>query len=806
MVRSFSHDAQTHNALETTTKEVQKLPKNLARKIRDVVGYLEDTLGPYVKKIIPSFLAAHYSYIIGMALLGSIVVYPYKNIDYIDALFMSACSVTQAGLNTIDLNSMKLYQQITFYVICVLTTPIFMHSSLCLIRLFWFERHFDNIQENSKLDFKMRRMTAISARSASRVSCDLPMEEGLNVLATKSSSSLSFELPAEPENDASDQDREGREDIIDPRDLMISIALMRENRESNEETGAPLVVSGPAERSISPLQFDAKNKLQSYTGNITDAVESDGYREEILQRTKSHYQSSSSDLCTGVKFDKRANTMNPDDELNFFRRGRKSHRNQERSDTQEDNSNYSDDMQSRLGRQMSAGYLSWTPTIGRNSAFLNLSDQQREELGGVEYRAVKLLSTILVFYYIGFHILGVIFLVPWILRSSKYQHFVQESGITYTWWGFFTSASSFSDLGFTLTPNSMLSFNDSPFVLLVMAFLIIIGNTGFPVLLRFIIWIMFKLSKDLCQFRESLQFLLDHPRRCFTLLFPSAPTWWLFFILIVFNALDLVIFIALDLNAEVVKDLSTGEKILDGFFQAVSTRTAGFSCIDISQLQPAVQVGYLIMMYISVLPLAISIRRTNVYEEQSLGVYGGDDHGNADRMKPTSLITSHLRKQLSFDMWFIVMGVFIICIAEGSKIKDPLIPAFSIFSVMFEVVSAYGTVGLSLGYPDTNPSLSGQYTTLSKLVIIVMVIRGRHRGLPYSLDRAVMLPSQKMEQIDKEQNNHRVGTMVSGSDPVLEFFKSAAPKAIKDCIKKPSFFTHKSSRSDFPARDSDGSL
>lgn len=40
-------------------------------------------------------------------------------------------------------------------------------------------------------------------------------------------------------------------------------------------------------------------------------------------------------------------------------------------------------------------YLSYQPTIGRNSAFVNLSEDQREELGGIEYRALKLLATVL---------------------------------------------------------------------------------------------------------------------------------------------------------------------------------------------------------------------------------------------------------------------------------------------------------------------------------------------------------------------------------------------------------------------------
>lgn len=49
-------------------------------------------------------------------------------------------------------------------------------------------------------------------------------------------------------------------------------------------------------------------------------------------------------------------------------------------------------------------------------------------------------------------------------------------------------------------------------------------------------------------------------------------------------------------------------------------------------------------------------------------------------------------------------------------------------------------MGLSLGYPTVSTSLSGEFTVFSKLVICVVMIRGRHRGLPYKLDRAIVLP------------------------------------------------------------------
>jgi potassium uptake Trk family protein len=193
-------------------------------------------------------------------------------------------------------------------------------------------------------------------------------------------------------------------------------------------------------------------------------------------------------------------------------------------------------------------YLSWEPTIGRNSAFVDLTESQREELGGIEYRALKSLALILTVYFWGFMCLGFIGLIPWILQSKTYGPVVTAIGQGRTWWAFFTASSAFTDLGFTLTPDSMSSFQTAVWPLLLLSFLIIIGNTGFPIMLRFIIWVTSLYVPRDSGIWEELRFLLDHPRRCFTLLFPSRATWLLFLILALLNGLDLIFFIILDVS------------------------------------------------------------------------------------------------------------------------------------------------------------------------------------------------------------------------------------------------------------------
>jgi hypothetical protein len=199
-----------------------------------------------------------------------------------------------------------------------------------------------------------------------------------------------------------------------------------------------------------------------------------------------------------------------------------------------------------------------------------------------------------------------------------------------------------------------------------------------------------------------------------------------------------------------VTSLPLHTRFLDGWFQAVSTRTAGFAVVNLSLLHPGIQVSYLIMMYISVLPIAMSVRNTNVYEERSLGIYNTPSEEIEDEGE-TSYVGAHLRRQLSFDLWFIFAGLFIISIAEGSRIQDVAEPDFSMFNVLFEIVSAYGTVGLSLGYPTINASFSGEFNVVAKLVIIAMQIRGRHRGLPYELDRAILLPSEHLQAKEAQE-------------------------------------------------------
>lgn len=166
-----------------------------------------------------------------------------------------------------------------------------------------------------------------------------------------------------------------------------------------------------------------------------------------------------------------------------------------------------------------------------------------------------------------------------------------------------------NNLGFTLTPDSMITFRDATWPMLLMTFLAFAGNTCYPVMLRFCIWATYRLTPSNNSTKAALKFLLNHPRRCYTLLFPSRPTWILFGIIAALNFVDVLLIIVLDLDNTAVNDLPMGRRILSALFQAASSRHTGTSTLNLAEINPAVQFSLLVMMYIAILPIAISIRQ-----------------------------------------------------------------------------------------------------------------------------------------------------------------------------------------------------
>lgn len=93
---------------------------------------------------------------------------------------------------------------------------------------------------------------------------------------------------------------------------------------------------------------------------------------------------------------------------------------------------------------------------------------------------------------------------------------------------------------------------------------------------------------------------------------------------------------------------------------------------------------------------------------------------------PDFFVLTQIQRQLTSDICWVIAGIFCINVLEATNIMSP--SPVTLATVIYECVSAFGNVGASTGYPNTSTSQSAVYRTVSKLVIIALMYRGRHRG------------------------------------------------------------------------------
>ncbi|KEF59083.1 uncharacterized protein A1O9_03926 [Exophiala aquamarina CBS 119918] len=432
--------------------------------------------------------------------------------------------------------------------------------------------------------------------------------------------------------------------------------------------------------------------------------------------------------------------------------------------------------------------------VGRNSQFHHLSEKERRALGGIEYDAICFLSWLVPIYFVLFQLFGAIGVGAWLQINRPDSAYA--NGLNPFWTGAFFAISAFNNSGMALLDANATALQTSYYCLLTLSLLILAGNTCFPPFLRLIVWTLRNCipktwSPRWQKWRNVLTFILNHPRRVYTNLFPAKHTWWLVLSLILLNGIDWLAFEILNSGNPVVESIPSHFRVLDGLFQAFAVRNGGFYVVAISGLYPGLLVLYVLMMYISAFPVTMAIRNTNVYEERSLGIFADEQAeegppqmkvsqsrgrdflkglkrtmtishgpGTAQTAKSASgwsnqdFLRTQLRGQLGHDLWWIALAIFLITIIEtGQFNRDPVV--FSIFNVIFEVVSAYGCVGISVGVPWNAYSFCGAWHTGSKLVLCAVMLRGRHRGLPVAIDRAILLPSATLGWAEEEDAHRR---------------------------------------------------
>ena len=262
------------------------------------------------------------------------------------------------------------------------------------------------------------------------------------------------------------------------------------------------------------------------------------------------------------------------------------------------------------------------------------------------------------------------------------------------WPAVFHSVSAFCNAGFSVFPDSMASFQNSPLSLLVLMLLILAGGLGFLTHEEVYLWIKSKRREQ--AFRISLQSRLV----VIATLFITVVGWALFSMFEWNNLLA---------------EMPIGDKLINALFMSVTPRTAGFNSVDYSQATESSNLLTMIFMMI-----------------------GGSPGSTAGGLKTTTfaliglLAWSRLRGLESTNCWsrsvpedttsravglfviasgLAVTGVFLLTATEENK-------AGGLIERMFEAYSAFNTVGLSMG-------LTSELSTAGRWVIILMMFFGR---------------------------------------------------------------------------------
>ncbi|GGE38543.1 Ktr system potassium transporter B [Primorskyibacter flagellatus] len=303
----------------------------------------------------------------------------------------------------------------------------------------------------------------------------------------------------------------------------------------------------------------------------------------------------------------------------------------------------------------------------------------REELGQSSLKGLRRLAMLVFRIAIVCELAGVALLaIP----------FIRDLGVAQGLWSaVFHSVSAFNNAGFGLWPDSLVRYVGDPLVILPISALFIVGGIGFIVIGD--IW------------RE---------RRWRTLSLHSK--------LMLVGTLGLILWGWLTIaalewtNPATLGPLSVEGKVLGAFFQGVSPRTAGFNSVDIAGLHDASVLVVILLMLV-----------------------GGGSTSTAGGIKVTSFfvllltVTAFFKRRttlhiygrsIGFESVFRVMaltatsllivltGIFIVSISHDGEI----------FDLIFEVASAFGTVGLTRGS-------TAELDTTGRLVIILIMFIGR---------------------------------------------------------------------------------
>lgn len=255
----------------------------------------------------------------------------------------------------------------------------------------------------------------------------------------------------------------------------------------------------------------------------------------------------------------------------------------------------------------------------------------------------------------------------------------------------FHSVSAFNNAGFALYPDNLARFVGDPLVSLTIAALIILGGLG--------VVVAFEAGSHLRRRRREPLSLHSRVSLVTTLVLILAATAF--------------VLAAEWSNPSSLGALPPGARVLAGFFQAVTPRTAGFNTIDLAGMHAGTLLFVMLLMFIGGNPgsTAGGVKTTTIAVLVTSVWAVARGHG-----RPTLFMRRVDRELITKAAVIVTLGG--LACGGAATLLMFTEPGREPLAVLFETVSAFGTVGLSLG---VTPELS----EVGRVVIVVLMFLGR---------------------------------------------------------------------------------
>ena len=277
--------------------------------------------------------------------------------------------------------------------------------------------------------------------------------------------------------------------------------------------------------------------------------------------------------------------------------------------------------------------------------------------------------------------------------------FIKKFGfLKAVYYSFFHSVSAFCNAGFSLFSDNLYGFKNSFIINMTIPLLIFLGGIGFSTILN--CYNVFRKKEKRLTSTTKLSIKIS-----------------IFLVIIGMVAM----FILEYSNKSTIGNLSFGQKLEASFFQSVTTRTAGFNTISILGLKRSTSLLFIILMFIGASPGSTGggIKTTTIglIILGTLATLKNKDTIEYDKRSVSWRIYSKAITVLFISLIYTTICVFLLILFERNK---------NLLDLVFEVFSAFGTVGLSR---NLTPSLAD----ISKFILIVTMFVGRVGPLTIAL-------------------------------------------------------------------------